>query len=65
MGNGDKMTYADIAKKLSQMEEQELMQDATVWLKKINEYFPVKSLKAVGDLCDVLDEGHNILIIDT
>jgi hypothetical protein len=58
------MTYADIAKKISQMDGQELQQDATVWLKETNEYHTVQSIKAVGDLCDALDEGHNIIIVN-
>jgi len=59
------MTYLDLANKINKMNPQEQMQDVTVYLKNTDEYFAATSLKAVvGELNDILDEGHNILIID-
>lgn len=57
------ITYRQIQNKISQLTEQEKDQTATVYVKDNDEYYPVKSMKATGDSCDVLDEGHLIFIV--
>jgi hypothetical protein len=56
------LTYGQIAEKISKLTVEELNQTATVYVKDADEYYPISSMKATGDVCNVLDEGHIIFI---
>jgi len=55
------LTYRELAAKLAKMDDQELDMNVTVYVRDQDEYLPIESCKSVGDLCDVLDEGHPCL----
>ena len=57
------MTYRQMRKKLSEMQESRLDDDVTVYDRDNDEYRPVLSVKETGEECDVLDEGHTVIVV--
>ena len=57
------MTYRDLRKNLQEMDDDRLDDDVTIFDRIGDEYIPAKGFKAVGDTCDVLDEGHAVIVI--
>ena len=57
------MTYRQLRKKLQEMQESRLDDDATIWDKENDEYKPVRFVEETGEDCDVLDEGHLVIVV--
>jgi len=55
------LTYRELAVKIAKMDEQELDQNVSVYVRDFDEYYPVESIKAEGDLDGVLDEGSIVM----
>ncbi|MEN6620817.1 MAG: hypothetical protein ABFD50_04655 [Smithella sp.] len=56
------MTYQELLQKLQSATQEQLRQDATIYVSSKDEFFPISSFEVVDPENDVLDEGHLILI---
>lgn len=60
------MTYRNLLKKLQEVVDSRLDDEVTIQDKSSDEFYPALTIKeAKEDTCDVLDEGHLYLTIET
>ena len=58
------MTYAELIRELMELPRERLLDDVTVYIKGVDEFYFVEEFQiAVGDICDVIDDGHAYLEI--
>ncbi len=58
------MTYRELLRELSELDDNRLDDDVAAHLIETDEFYPVHSVcVAVEDECDVLDQGHLILAV--
>lgn len=56
------MTYRELLKKFSNLSDEELDQDCSIWLSGVDEYMPLTSTVTTL-VTDVLDKGHFVLVV--
>jgi len=58
------MTYAELMQELMKLDPERLKDTVTVYVTDVDEFYAVKELQiAVGDVTDVIDDGHAYLEI--
>jgi len=58
-------TYRKLKEYLMTMDEDRLLDNVTVYLSESDEFIPVASIEvSTEEECDVLDEGHTVLLIE-
>ncbi len=57
------MTYKELLRRLAQLSQQELAQDATIYHIDSDKYLPVDDMYATSD-SNVLDKGHVIITVE-
>jgi hypothetical protein len=57
------VTYAHILNYLQQMDEEELLQTATVYDSDADEFKAIEQVDVTDDTCGVLDPGHVVFCI--
>jgi hypothetical protein len=58
------MTYAELIKELQDLDPARLQDTVTVYVKGVDEFYAVNEFQiAVGDINDVVDDGHAYLEI--
>ncbi len=57
------MTYRDLLQKLTDLTEEQLNQNVTVFFKYADEYVPIEGMK-IADEDDVLDKGHPYMVAE-
>lgn len=58
------MTYAELIAELQALDPARLQDTVTVYVSGVDEFYPVGELQiAVGDVTDVIDDGHAYLEI--
>ena len=58
------MTYAELIKELQGLDPARLQDTVTVYVKGVDEFYAVNEFQiAVGDVNDVIDDGHAYLEI--
>ena len=59
------LTYRKLKEHLMQMDEDRLLDHVTICLTESDEFIPVTSIEiSTENECDVLDEGHTVLLIE-
>jgi len=56
------MTYRELREKLNNLTEDCLDTDVVLFESGIQEYYPIHNLVLTDETCDVLDEGHPLLL---
>ena len=59
------MTFRQLRKQLQDMDDDRLDDTATIHDRTTDEYFPVETFKKTGEDCDVLDEGHGVIVFSS
>lgn len=54
------MTWEQLAQRIQQLTQEQKQQDATVYFRPLDEYYPVNQL-TIETESDVLDAGHPVL----
>lgn len=57
------MTYCQLIRQLSNLTNDKLDNDVTVYSRVEDEYYPARSLNLSTVDCDVLDEGHPFIVV--
>jgi hypothetical protein len=59
------MTYAELAKMISEMTSEQAGSDVTVFIRGVDEFYPLRDKNpiAFSDVDDVLDAGHPFLVV--
>lgn len=57
------MTYSELIQNLNRIPKDRLNDDALVFIQWDNEYLPIAAIRESDSENDVLDEGHNYLVI--
>jgi len=58
------MTYAELLRALTELDPERLNDTVTVYVTGVDEFYAVKEFQiAVGDVTDVIDDGHAYLEI--
>ena len=58
------MTYAELMRELMELDPARLQDTVTVYVKGVDEFYAVSEFQiAVGDVTDVIDDGHAYLEI--
>lgn len=59
------MTYRELLQELQKLSDEKLDQDVTINLTGMSEYLPLTGFAfAVESECDVVDEGHFLLVVE-
>lgn len=59
-----KLDWKSLQNMLTRLNPTRIRDNVTVYIKSMDEYFPVDSVQFTTNDCDVLDAGHLVLTID-
>lgn len=58
------LTYRQLLQKLNELRPHQLDCNVTVYIPRVEEYYPVESFKLATSVhCDVLDAGHPYMVV--